>query len=90
MTRPYLAFPPLGWTFRAGGYINDSLIGEEEDVVTPFHVLTISVIIEDKEIVEPTRPAVYPCSPDFELDNWSIVEMLVAHKLINNAKMLIP
>ena len=33
MTKPYLAFPPLSWTFRSGGYINTSLSEENEDAV---------------------------------------------------------
>ena len=81
MTRPYLAFPPLSWNFRSGGYINTSLSGENEDVVAPLHTLTINVIIDDKEKVESAYPTVYPCSPDCELDNWNIVEILIAHKL---------
>ena len=69
MTRSYLAFPPLSWTFRSRGYINTSLSGEDKDVVAPFHALTINVITEDKEEVESAYPTMYPCSPDFELDN---------------------
>ena len=48
-TRPYLAFPPLNWTFRSRGYINASLSKEDEGVIMPFLALTISVITEDKE-----------------------------------------
>ena len=81
MTRPYLAFPSLSLTFRSEGYINTSLFGKEEDVVVPLHVLTINVIIRDKEKVKSAYPTVYPCSPDFELDNWSIMEIPIAHKL---------
>ena len=80
-TRSYLALSPLSWTFRLGGYINTNLSEESEDVVVPFHVFTISVITGDKEKVESTYPAVYPRSSDFELDNWSIVEIPIAHKL---------
>ena len=69
MIKPYLAFSHLSWTFRSGGYINISLFGENEDVVAPFHILTINVIIEDKKEVESAYPTMYPCSPDFELDN---------------------
>ena len=69
MTRPYLAFPSLNLTFKSGGYINTSLSGEEEDVVAPFHTLTINIITKDKEEVENTYPTVYPYSPNFELDN---------------------
>ena len=81
MTRSYLAFPPLSWTFRSRGYINTSLSEEDENVIVPFHALTINVIIEDKDEVESAYPTVYLCSPDFELDNWSIVEIPVAHEL---------
>ena len=69
MTRPYLAFLPLNLTFRSEGYINASLSGKDEDVVMPLYALTISVIIEDKDIVGTARLTVYPCPPDFELDN---------------------
>ena len=82
MVRSYSSVPFLSWTFRLGGYINASLFGEEKDVVAPFHTFTINVIIGNKEEVESAYPTVYPCSPDFELDNWSIVEIPVAHKLI--------
>ena len=82
MTRSYLVFPPLSWTFKSGGYINASPSEEDEDVVMPLRTLTISVITEDEEIVETACPAMYPCSSDFELDNWSIMEIPVAHKLI--------
>ena len=65
MIRSYLAFPLLIWTFRSGGYINTSLSRENEDVVAPFHALTINVITEDKEEVESAYPTMYPCSPNF-------------------------
>ena len=80
-TRSYLAFPPLSWTFRSEGYINTNLFEEDEDVIMPLSVLTISVITEDKDIVEIACPVVYPCSPDFKLDNWSTMEIPIAHKL---------
>ena len=81
MTRPYLAFPPLSWTFRSGGYINTIPSGKEEGVVVPFRVLTISVITGDKKEVEGAYPAVYPYPSDSELDNWSAVEITIAYKL---------
>ena len=80
-TRTYLAFFPLSLTFRSGGYINASLPMENEDVVMPFYTPTIHVITEDEDIVETARLIVYPCPPDFELSNWSIVEIPVAYKL---------
>ena len=64
-----LVFLSLNWTFKLGGYINDSQFGEDEDVVTPFRALTINIITKDEEIVKIARPAMYPCSPDFELNN---------------------
>ena len=69
VTRPYLAFPPLSWTFRSGGYMNITLSGKEEDVVMPFRALTISVIIRNEEKAESVYPAVYPYPSDSELDN---------------------
>ena len=47
----------------------------------PLRALTISVIIEDEDIVETAHPTMYPCPLDFELDNWSIVEIPITHKL---------
>ena len=47
----------------------------------PFRALTISVIIEDKEEVESAYPAVYPYPSDSELNNLSVVEILIAYKL---------
>ena len=73
---------PLSWTFRSEGYINTNLSKENKDVAVPFHVLTINVITEDGEEVENAYPTVYPCSPNFKINNWSIVEILVADKLI--------
>ena len=69
MTRPYLAFPPLSWTFRSGGYINTTPFGKEEGVVVPFRALTINVITKNEEENESAYPTVYPYPSDFELDN---------------------
>ena len=68
MTRPYLAFPPLSWTFRSRGYINTIPSGKENGMVMPFRALTISVITGNEE-VESAYPAVYPYPLDSELDN---------------------
>ena len=68
MTKPYVAFPPLSWTFKSGGYINTTPSGKEEGIGMPFRVLTISVIIGNEE-VESAYPAVYPYPLDSELDN---------------------
>ena len=76
-TKFYSALPSLSWTFRLGGYINTSLFEEDEGVVMPFCALIIHVITKDQEEVKSACPAVYPCSPDFKLDNWSIVEIPV-------------
>ena len=64
-----LVFPPLDWTFRSGGYINSNQFGEDGNLATPLHALTINVITKDEEIVRIARPTVYPCSSDFELNN---------------------
>ena len=66
MIRPYLAFPPLSWTFKSRGYINTTLSRKEQGVVVPFPALTISVITKDKD--ESAYPAVYSYPSDF-LDN---------------------
>ena len=76
-----LPFPPLNWTVRSGGYINPSLFGEDRDIVTPLLTLTINVITEEEETFENARSTVYPCPPDFELNNWSIVDIPVTYKL---------
>ena len=78
ITKPYLAFPPLSWTFRSGGYINITPSRKEKDVVMPFRALTIGVITEE---VENVHPAVYPYPSDSELGNWSAVEIPIAYKL---------
>ena len=81
MTRPYLAFPPLSWTFRSGGYINTTPSGKEESMGMPFRALTISVITGNEEEDESAYPAIYPYPSDSELDNWSAVEITIAYKL---------
>ena len=81
MTRPYLAIPLLSLIFRSGGYINTTPSREEEGVVVPFHALTINVLTKDEEEVRNACLVVYLCPPDFKLDNWSIVEIHIAHKL---------
>ena len=81
MTRPYLAFPSLNLTFKSGGYINTIPLEEEKGVVMPFRALTINVITEDEKEVRNAYSVVYLCPPDFKLDNWSIVEIPIAHKL---------
>ena len=81
MTKPYLAFPSLSSTFRSGGHINTTPSGKEEGVVMPFHVLTISVIIENEKEDGSAYPTVYPYLSDSELDNWSIVKIPIAYKL---------
>ena len=80
MVRSNSIFPPLNWTFRSRGYINSNLSEEDKDIATPLLALTINVIIEDEEMIESTGLTVYPCSLDFELNNWSIVEVPVVHK----------
>ena len=80
MVRSNLVFPLLNWTFRSGGYINSSLFGEDENIATPFLALTINVITEYGKMIESTRPTVYPCSPNFELNNWNIMEIPIVHK----------
>ena len=54
--------------------------GEDKDIATPFRTLTINVITEEEEMDKIVCPTVYPCPPDFELNNWSITEVLVVHK----------
>ena len=82
MTKPYLAFSPLSLTFRSKGYINTTPTQEEEGVVVPFHALTINILTEDEKEVRNACLVVYPCPPDFKLDNWSIVEIPIARKLV--------
>ena len=53
---------------------------KDKDIATPFRTLTINVITEEKEMDKTTCPTVYPCPPDFELNNWSIAKVLVVHK----------
>ena len=81
MTRPYLAFPPLSLTFRSRGYINTTPFGKEKGVVVLFRAFTINVLTKDEEEVRNACPVVYLCPSNFKLDNWSIVEIPIAHKL---------
>ena len=81
MTKPYLAFPLLSWTFRSRGCINTTPSRKEEGMGMPFCALTISVVTKDEEEVESTYPTVYPYPLDFELDNWNAVEIPIAYKL---------
>ena len=78
MVRSNLIFSLLNWTFRSRGYINSNHPREDENVATPLLMLTINVITEDEEMVKIAHLA--PCSSDFELNNWSIVEIPVVHK----------
>ena len=80
MVRSNLVSPPLNWTFRLGDYINFNQSKEYESLVTPFRTLTINVITKEEEMDKTACPTVYPCSSDFELNNWSIVEVLVVPK----------
>ena len=80
MVRSNSIFPSLNWTFRSGGSINSDLSREDKDIATPLLALTINVIIEDEEMIESTRLTVYPCSLDFELNNWSIMVIPSVHK----------
>ena len=69
MVRSNLIFSPLNFTFKSEGYINSSSSGEDEDIVTPLLALTINVITEEKETNENACPTIYPCPPDFKLNN---------------------
>ena len=81
MVRSNLIFSLLNWTFKSRGYINSSSSREEEDIVTPLLALTINVITEEEETIENAYPTMYPCPPDFELNNWSIVKISIVYKL---------
>ena len=72
---------PIHQTFRSRGYINSSLSMEDEDIVAHFLTFTINAIPEYEKTVESICPAVYPCPPDFELNNWSTVEVPVIYGL---------
>ena len=78
--RSNLIFLPLDWTFRSGGYINFDLSEKDQNLVAHLLALTINEIKEDEKTIENTCPIVYPCLSDFELNNWSIVEILIVHK----------
>ena len=81
MVRSNLVFPPLNWTFRSRGYINSDLSREDKDIATPLLALTINVITRDEEMVRSVHLTIYPCSPNFELNNWSIAKIPVIYKL---------
>ena len=77
MIRSNLVFPPLSWTFRSRGYINFDLPVKDGNIVTPLIALTINAIIEKEETIENAHPTIHPCPPNFELNNWSIVEISI-------------
>ena len=81
MASPKLIILPIHQTFRLKGYINSSLSGQDEDIVAPFLTFTINVILENKETVESTHLTMYLSPPDFELNNWSTVEVPVIYGL---------
>ena len=54
---------------------------ESKDVVATFFTFTINAIEENEETVESVCPTVYPHLPNFELNNWSIVEIPIIYKL---------
>ena len=76
-----LIIPPIHQTFRSRDYINSSLSVEDGEIVAPFLAFTINATTEKEEMTESACPTVYPCPPDFELNNWSTVEVLIVHKL---------
>ena len=80
MANSKLIIPPIHQTFRLGGCINSSLLVENKDIVAPFLTFTINVTTEE-ETAESVCPVVYPCSPNFELNNWSTVEIPVVYEL---------
>ena len=81
MASSKLIIPPIHQIFRSEGCINSSLSVEDEDIIAPFLAFTINATIENEEMAESARLAVYPCPPDFELSNWSIVEVPIIHEL---------
>ena len=81
MANSKLSIPPIHQTFRLGGYINSSLSMEDENIVTPFVIFSINAITKEEEMDKSACQTVYPCPPDFELNNWSIVEIPVVYEL---------
>ena len=78
--RSDLVFPPLNQSFKSRGYINSNQSMKDENLFTPLCSLNINVITKEKEMVQTACPIVYPCSPNFELNNQSIVEIPVVHR----------
>ena len=69
MASSRLIIPPIHQTFKLGGYINLSLFGEDEDIVAHFLTFTINATTENEKTTEGACPTMYPCPPNFELNN---------------------
>ena len=63
---------------------------ECKDVVAAFFTFTINATEENKETAESAYPTVYPCPPNFKLNNWNAVEVPVTYKLLEKYKTLVP
>ena len=66
--------------FQSNGYLAPSPFTESKDTVAVFAKLAIDAIREDQETND-VPPAVYPCPPNIELNNWKAVEIPIVYKL---------
>ena len=81
MASSKLIIPLMHQTFRSVGYINSSSSRECEDIVAPFFTFAINTTRKDEKMAESACPTVYSCPPNFELNNWSTVEVPVISDL---------
>ena len=72
--------PPLYPMFQSSGYLAPNPFAKSKDAVTILVELAINATREDQETIVDAPPAVYPCPPNFELNNWKAVEISIVYK----------
>ena len=71
--------------FQSSGYLTLSPFAESRDGITVFAELAINATRENQETTMDAPPTVYPCSPNFELNNWKAVEIPIVYKLLRKS-----
>ena len=66
--------------FQSSGYLGPSPFAKSKDAIIVFAELTINTTGEVQETIDGPL-AVHTCLPNFELNNWKFVEILIVYKL---------
>ena len=66
--------------FQSSGYLTPIPFIKSINMATIFAELAINAIEKNQETND-VPPTVYPCPPNFELNNWKAVEILIVYKL---------